>query len=30
MAKALRLTQIERKEISDAKMLEAAVFWSAL
>ncbi len=25
MAKALRLTQIERKEISDAKMLEAAV-----
>ena len=25
MAKALRLTQVERKEISDAKMLEAAV-----
>jgi hypothetical protein len=25
MAKALRLTQIERKEISDSKMLEAAV-----
>jgi AcrR family transcriptional regulator len=25
MARALRLTQIERKEISDAKMLEAAV-----
>ena len=25
MPKALRLTQIERKEISDAKMLEAAV-----
>lgn len=25
MAKALRLTQIERKEISDAKMLEAAI-----
>jgi len=25
MAKALRLTQIERKEISDARMLEAAV-----
>ena len=25
MAKALRLTQVERKEISDAKMLEAAI-----
>ena len=25
MPKALRLTQVERKEISDAKMLEAAV-----
>jgi AcrR family transcriptional regulator len=25
MAKALRLTQVERKEISDAKMLDAAV-----
>ena len=25
MSKALRLTQVERKEISDAKMLEAAV-----
>ena len=25
MAKALRLTQIERKEISDAKMLEVAI-----
>lgn len=26
MAKALRLTQVERKEISYAKMLEAAIY----